>query len=60
MPLVIKEIHVNTVVEKRVVLPDTISRDLYEKLKEEVKEELREEFALDGHLVAMERMEKER
>lgn len=40
MPIVIKEIHVNTVVEKKVVLPEEISARTLELLKEQVIEEL--------------------
>ena len=40
MPVVIKEIHVKTVVEKRVVTSQDISPDLYRRLKEDLLEEL--------------------
>ena len=33
MPIVIKEIHVSTVVEKKVILPEEISERTYERLK---------------------------
>lgn len=60
MPLVIKEIRVSTVVEKKVVLPETISRELIDQLKEEVREELREELEAEGLLGKKERSEKDR
>ena len=34
MPIVIKEIHVSTVVEKKVILPEEISERTYERLKQ--------------------------
>jgi len=40
MPIVIKEIHVNTVVEKRVVMPEAVSPEIYRRLKEELLAEL--------------------
>lgn len=40
MPVVIKEIHVTTVVEKKVILPDEVSEQVYLRLKEQVVEEL--------------------
>jgi len=40
MPIVIKEIHVNTVVEKKVILPGEVSEQLYLRLKEQIVEEL--------------------
>ena len=40
MPIVIKEIHVSTVVEKKVILPEEISERTYERLKQKVVEEL--------------------
>jgi len=40
MPIVIKEIHVNTVVEKKVLLPGEISEQAYARLKERIMEEL--------------------
>lgn len=43
MPIIIKEIHVNTVVEKRVILPADISESLYQKLKNEIVQELTEQ-----------------
>lgn len=46
MPIVIKEIHVNTVIEKKVIIPDTISGSVYDKLKEEIVEELSEKQEL--------------
>lgn len=42
MPIVIKEIHVNTVVEKKVLLPDEVSEQIYIHLKERIVEELSE------------------
>ncbi|WMI93953.1 hypothetical protein [Bacteroides fragilis] len=42
MPIVIKEIHVNTVVEKKVLLPDEVSEQIYIRLKERIVEELSE------------------
>lgn len=38
MPIVIKEIHVNTVVEKKVLLPDEVSEQIYIRLKERIVE----------------------
>lgn len=40
MPVVIKEIHISTVVEKKVVLPEEISDRTLEIIKEQVIEEL--------------------
>lgn len=40
MPIVIKEIRVNTVIEKKVNLPDEISGQTYLRLKEQIIEEL--------------------
>lgn len=40
MPIVIKEIRVNTVIEKKVILPDEISGQAYLRLKEQIMEEL--------------------
>lgn len=40
MPIVIKEIHVNTEIQKKVILPGEISEQLYNRLKEQVVEEL--------------------
>ena len=45
MPIVIKEIHVSTVVEKKVILPEEISERTYERLKQKVVEELSEHGA---------------
>lgn len=42
MPIVIKEMHVKTVIEKKVILPDKISGSIYDKLKEDIVEELSE------------------
>lgn len=42
MPIVIKEIRVNTVVEKKVLLPDEMSEQVYIQLKERIVEELSE------------------
>ena len=42
MPVVIKEIRVSTVVEKKVVLPEEISPGTLESLKRAVLEELSE------------------
>lgn len=42
MPIVIKEIHVNTVVEKKMLLPDEVSEQVYIRLKERIVEELSE------------------
>lgn len=39
MPIVIKEIQVNTVVEKKVLLLDEISEKVYVRLKERIVEE---------------------
>lgn len=40
MPIVIKEIRVNTVIEKKVILPDEMSGQVYLRLKEQIMEEL--------------------
>lgn len=40
MPIVIKEIRVNTVIEKKVILPDEMSGQAYLRLKEQIMEEL--------------------
>ncbi len=40
MPVVIKKIHVNTVVEKKVILPEEISGRTLEFIMEQVIEEL--------------------
>lgn len=40
MPIVIKEIHVSTVVEKKIILPEEISLGTMELLKKAVLEEL--------------------
>ena len=40
MPIVIKEIRVSTVVEKRIVREHEISEDVYKRIKEDVLEEL--------------------
>lgn len=40
MPIVIKEIRVNTVIEKKVILHDEISGQAYLRLKEQIMEEL--------------------
>lgn len=40
MPIVIKEIHVSTVVEKKVILPEEISPGVMELLTKAVMEEL--------------------
>lgn len=45
MPIVIKEIQVKTVVEKKELLPDEIPEQLYRRLKEQVVEELSERKA---------------
>lgn len=42
MPIVIKEIQVNTVVEKKIILPDEVSEQVYLRLKEQIVEELSE------------------
>ena len=42
MPIVIKEIRVSTVVEKRIVREHEISEDIYKRIKEDVLEELEE------------------
>ncbi|MEG1564520.1 MAG: hypothetical protein RR365_12470 [Bacteroides sp.] len=42
MPIVIKEIHVNTVVEKKIILPNEVSEQVYLRLKEQIVEELSE------------------
>ncbi len=42
MPIVIKEIRVSTVVEKKVILPEEISEKTYERLKQKMMEELSE------------------
>ena len=56
MPIVIKEIHVSTVVEKKVILPEEISERTYERLKQKVVEELSEH----GAGIRAERRKKER
>ena len=56
MPIVIKEIHVSTVVEKKVILPEEISERTYERLKQKVVEELSEH----GAGIRSERRKKER
>ena len=56
MPIVIKEIHVSTVVEKKVILPEEISERTYERLKQKVVEELSEH----GAGIRAERGKKER
>ena len=50
MPVVIKEIHVNTVVEKKVLLPDEVSEQVYIRLKERIVDELseRDTYSHDG------------
>ena len=53
MPIVIKEIHVSTVVEKKVILPEERT---YERLKQKVVEELSEH----GAGIRAERRKKER
>lgn len=40
MPIAIKEIRVNTVIEKKVVQVTEISDDAYKKIKEEIVREL--------------------
>ncbi|MCH4182498.1 MAG: hypothetical protein LKF48_04930 [Prevotella sp.] len=40
MPIIIKEIHVNTEIQKKVILPGEISEQLYNSLREQVVEEL--------------------
>lgn len=40
MPIVIKEIHVNTVVEKKIVGKTEISEQVYRRIKEEIMREL--------------------
>ena len=40
MPIVIKEIRVNTVVEKKVITHQEISEEIYHKIKNEILEEL--------------------
>lgn len=42
MPIIIKEIQVSTVVEKRIILPDEISPKTLELVKRAVLEELSE------------------
>lgn len=56
MPVVIKEIHVSTVVEKKVILPEEISDKTCERIKDKVLEELAE----SGTHVRTERGRKER
>ena len=56
MPIVMKEIHVSTVVEKKVILPEEISERTYERLKQKVVEELSEH----GAGIRAERRKKER
>ena len=56
IPIVIKEIHVSTVVEKKVILPEEISERTYERLKQKVVEELSEH----GAGIRAERGKKER
>lgn len=43
MPIVIKEIHVNAVVEKKIILPEEISPKTVELIRQAVLEELSEE-----------------
>ncbi len=45
MPIVIKEIRVNTVVEKKVLLSEEVSEQVYARLKEEIVEELSQQNA---------------
>jgi len=40
MAIVIKEIQVNTIVEKRVVLSTGIPNDVYHEMKQELKEDV--------------------
>lgn len=40
MPIVIKEIRVNTVVEKKIITHQEISEEIYHKIKNEILEEL--------------------
>lgn len=40
MPIVIKEIRVNTVVEKKFITHQEISEEIYHKIKNEILEEL--------------------
>lgn len=42
MPIVIKEIEVSIIVEKKVIIPAEIPDGFYEKLKEKIIEELSE------------------
>lgn len=42
MPIVIKEIQVKTVVEKKVVLEETIAESIYAKLRAYISEEVSE------------------
>lgn len=45
MPIVIKEIHVNTVVEKKVVFENTLAESIYAKLREYIAEEVSEKVS---------------
>ncbi len=57
MPIVIKEIRVSTVVEKKIILPEEISQRALESLKRAVLEELSEK---EEHRHSMDIRKKER
>lgn len=57
MPIVIKEIHVSTVVEKKIILPEEISPGTVELLKKAVLEELSEKEAA-GHTARSDKRER--
>lgn len=57
MPIVIKEIHVSTVVEKKIILPEEVSPGTVELLKKAVLEELSEKEAAN-HTVRSDKRER--
>lgn len=57
MPVVIKEIHVSTVVEKKIILPEEVSPGTVELLKKAVLEELSEKEAAN-HTVRSDKRER--
>jgi hypothetical protein len=60
MPIVIKEIQVSTVVEKKVILPAEISESTYNRLKEKVLEELSDELYEERSFKTEEKKRRER
>lgn len=60
MPIVIKEIHVNTVVEKKVILEEAIAESVYAKLRAYISEEVSEKSSGQGSFRSKEPRKKER